>query len=53
MAGRMTFRLHTTSQQSGKQKLKEDHVTSYLMGIGGPFPGVNRGWGVTLTTHPI
>jgi hypothetical protein len=29
------------------------HPASYPMGNGGPFPGVNRGWGVTLTTHPI
>jgi hypothetical protein len=25
---------------------------SCTMGTGGPFPGVKRGWGVTLTTHP-
>jgi hypothetical protein len=29
------------------------HPASCKMGIGGPFPGVNRGRGVTLTTHPI
>jgi hypothetical protein len=28
------------------------HQTSCTMGTGGPFPGVNRGRGVTLTTHP-
>jgi hypothetical protein len=29
------------------------HPASYPMSTGGPFPGVNRGHGVTLTTHPI
>jgi hypothetical protein len=28
------------------------HPASYPMGTGGPFPGVKRGRGVTLTTHP-
>jgi hypothetical protein len=28
------------------------HPASYLMGTGGPFPGVKRGRGVTLTTLP-
>jgi hypothetical protein len=27
------------------------HPASYSMGTGGPFPGVKRGWGVTLTSH--
>jgi hypothetical protein len=27
------------------------HPASYSLGIGGPFPGVKRGRGVTLTTH--
>jgi hypothetical protein len=31
----------------------EAHPASYLMGTGGPFTGVKRGRGVTLTTHPI
>jgi hypothetical protein len=30
----------------------ETHPASCPMGTGGPFPGVNRGRGVTLTTHP-
>jgi hypothetical protein len=30
----------------------EAHPASYPMGNGRPFPGVNRGRGVTLTTHP-
>jgi hypothetical protein len=29
------------------------HPASCTMGTEGPFPGVKRGWGVTLTTHPI
>jgi len=29
------------------------HPASCTMGTGGPFPGVKRGRGVTLTTHPI
>jgi hypothetical protein len=29
------------------------HPASCTMGTGGPFPGENRGRGVTLTTHPI
>jgi len=28
------------------------HPASCTMGTGVPFPGVKRGWGVTLTTHP-
>jgi hypothetical protein len=28
------------------------HPTSCTMGTGGPFPGVKRGRGVMLTTHP-
>jgi hypothetical protein len=28
------------------------HPASCTMGTGGPFPGVKRGRGVTLTTHP-
>jgi hypothetical protein len=28
------------------------HPVSCTMGTGGPFPGVKRGRGVTLTTHP-
>jgi hypothetical protein len=31
----------------------EAHQVSYPMGTGGLFPGVNRGRGVTLTTHSI
>jgi hypothetical protein len=27
------------------------HPASCTMGTGAPFPGVKRGWGVTLTTH--
>jgi hypothetical protein len=30
----------------------EAHSASCTMGTRGPFPGVNRGRGVTLTTHP-
>jgi hypothetical protein len=30
----------------------EAHPSSYPMGTGGPIPGVKRGRGVTLTTHP-
>jgi hypothetical protein len=30
----------------------EAHPASYPMGTGGSFPGVKRGQGVTLTTHP-
>jgi hypothetical protein len=29
----------------------EAHPASCTMGTGGPFPGANRGRGVTLTTH--
>jgi hypothetical protein len=29
------------------------HPASYPVGTGGPYPGVKRGRGVTLTTHPI
>jgi hypothetical protein len=29
------------------------HPAFYPMGTAGPFPGVKRGRGVTLTTHPI
>jgi hypothetical protein len=28
------------------------HPDSCTVGTGGPFPGIKRGWGVTLTTHP-
>jgi len=28
------------------------HPASCTMGTGGPFPGLKRGRGVTLTTHP-
>jgi hypothetical protein len=28
------------------------HPASCTMGTGGPFPGVKRGLGATLTTHP-
>jgi hypothetical protein len=31
----------------------EAHSASYPMGTRGPFPGVKRGWGVTLTTQTI
>jgi hypothetical protein len=34
------------------QSSSEAHPASYPMGTGGPFPGVKRGPGVTLTTHP-
>jgi hypothetical protein len=34
------------------QTSSEAHPASCPMGIGGPFPGVKRGRGVTLTTHP-
>jgi hypothetical protein len=30
----------------------EAHPASCPVGTGGPFPGVKRGRGVTLTTHP-
>jgi hypothetical protein len=30
----------------------EASPASYPMGTCGPFPGVKRGWGVTLTVHP-
>jgi hypothetical protein len=33
------------------QICSEDYKASYTLGTGGPFPGVKRGWGVTLTTH--
>jgi hypothetical protein len=29
----------------------EAHPSSYLMSTVGPFPGVKRGWGLTLNTH--
>jgi hypothetical protein len=29
------------------------HPSAYTMAIGGPFPGVKRGRGLTLTTHSI
>jgi hypothetical protein len=29
------------------------HPASYPMGTEGPFPGVKRGRGVALTTHPM
>jgi hypothetical protein len=28
------------------------HPAFCTMGTGGPFPGVKRGWGMTLTAHP-
>jgi hypothetical protein len=31
----------------------EAHLASYPVGTGGPFPGVKRGCGMTLTTHPV
>jgi hypothetical protein len=31
----------------------ESQPASYPVGTGGPFPGVKRGLGMTLTTHPI
>jgi hypothetical protein len=31
----------------------EAYPDSYPVGTRGPFPGVKRGRGVTLTTHPI
>jgi hypothetical protein len=34
------------------QTSSEAHPASYPMGIGGPFSGVKRGRGVTLTTLP-
>jgi hypothetical protein len=34
------------------QNTSEAHPASYTMGTGGPFPGVEGGQGVTLTTHP-
>jgi hypothetical protein len=30
----------------------EAHPASYPVGTGGPFPGVKRGRGVSLTAHP-
>jgi hypothetical protein len=33
------------------QTSSEAHAASYPMGTGGPFRGVKRGRGVTLTTH--
>jgi hypothetical protein len=33
------------------QTVSEAHPASYIMRIGSPFPGVNGGRGVTLTTH--
>jgi hypothetical protein len=30
----------------------EAHPASCTMGTGGPFPGLKRCWGVTLTIHP-
>jgi hypothetical protein len=30
----------------------EAHPASCTMGSGGPFPGVNRSRGLTVTTHP-
>jgi hypothetical protein len=35
------------------QTSSETHSASCTMGTGGPFPGVKRGRGVTLTTHTI
>jgi hypothetical protein len=34
------------------QTCSEAHPAFCTMGTGGPFPGVRRGPGVTLTTHP-
>jgi hypothetical protein len=34
------------------QTSSEAYPASYPMGTGGPFPGIKRGVGVTLTTHP-
>jgi hypothetical protein len=34
------------------QTSSEAHTASCPMGTGGPFPGVKRGRGATLTTHP-
>jgi hypothetical protein len=35
------------------QTSSEANPASYPKGTGGAFPGVKRGRGVTLTTHPI
>jgi hypothetical protein len=35
------------------QTISEAHPASYPKGAWGPFPGVKRGRGVTLTTYPI
>jgi hypothetical protein len=34
------------------QTSSDAHPASYLMGTRSPLPGVERSWGVTLTTHP-
>jgi hypothetical protein len=40
------------SSRPSVQTGSEAHPASYPMGTGGPFPGVKRDRGVTLTTHP-
>jgi hypothetical protein len=40
--------LSSLSVQTGS----DAHPASCTMGTGGPFPGIKRGRGVTLTTHP-
>jgi len=35
------------------QRNSEAHPASYTTGTWGPFPGVKRDRGATLTTHPI
>jgi len=35
------------------QTSSETHLASYTLGKAVPFLGVKRGWGMTMTTHPI
>jgi hypothetical protein len=35
------------------QTSSEAHPASYPVNTGGPFPGVKRGWGLMLITHPL
>jgi hypothetical protein len=41
-----------TTGRSSSQTGSEAHLASCPVGTGGPFPGVKRGRGVTLTIHP-
>jgi hypothetical protein len=41
------------SSSLGIHSSSKAHPASYPMGTGGRFPGVKRGRGVTVTTHPV